>query len=65
MNNREDLQQMSDEEFAEYIDAVFLAGRLYEAGKLEDTIQLENYTSWLKKEKTTNDEFLYRRIDSK
>ena len=63
MNNRENIQQMSDKEFAEYIESIFIAGRLYESGRLKDDIKLENYNSWLSKEKETN-EFLYKKIDN-
>ena len=44
MTNREKLNQYTDHEFAEYIQAVFWAGRLYEQQKGMDMI---NYEKWL------------------
>ena len=49
MNNREKLNNMTDEEFAEYINAVYLAGKLEVIhnlkGQYSDTV---DYIKWLK-----------------
>jgi len=51
MSNFEMIKSMNKEEFAAYINSVFLAGRLYEKNKGKDidgtNYEMVDYTQWL------------------
>lgn len=50
MNNREYLNSLSDEEFAEYINSVFTAGKIYGTLRKNYKEYDEDYVDWLNKE---------------
>lgn len=55
MKNIERIKKFTDYKFSEYIESVFIAGRLYELNKgksLDKDFDMVDYVEWLNEEET-------------